>query len=117
MATVNIIIDILLCLALLLVLWKVGRGLNTAAPASLSSPKALSGFSLKGSSGERGPLKGSGAGKTEIPALDPLPDPYGEVIALSRQGMPREAIARKLGMTSGEINLVLDLNQSKHDDH
>ena len=116
MAKINIIVDILLCLALLFVLWRVGRGLKPASGASLSPLKALHVFSLKGSGELKGILKGFLTGKSKIPIDEPPTDPYGEVIALAAQGMPRDAIARKLGMTSGEINLVLDLNQSKHDE-
>lgn len=116
MTTVNIIVDIVLCLALLLVLWRVGRGLKPAAPATGSSSKTASRSSVRTSGVLKGLLRSSVTRKGGGDANDPSPDCYREVISLAAQGLPRDAIAQKLGMTTGEINLVLDLDQSKHDE-
>ena len=116
MTTVTIIVDIVLCLALLFVLWRVGRGLNPAAPATGSSSKTVSRSSVKTSGALKGVLRSSVTRKRGSDANDQSPDCYKEVISLAAQGLPRDAIARKLGITAGEINLVLDLDQSKHDE-
>lgn len=101
--TVGLVIDILICCALLFVIGKVERHM-VPARAVATVPTAKTGAQKNRSATSRNPSKN---GKSS--------NRYDEVVALASRGLSREAIARRLGMTGGEVSLVLDLDRSRND--
>jgi hypothetical protein len=44
---------------------------------------------------------------------DASPDPYAQVLQMIRQGLSREEVISRSGLTEGEINLVIELAQAR----
>ncbi len=101
--TVGLVIDILICCALLFVILKVERYMAPSR-AVATGPSAKTPAKKTRSAPSRNPSTQGGS-----------PNRYDEVVALASRGLPREAIARRLGMTGGEVSLVLDLDRSRND--
>jgi DNA-binding protein H-NS len=47
-------------------------------------------------------------------AVDTLDKRYEDVIAMSRQGLTKKEISQKLELTVGEIDLIIDLDRTRH---
>ena len=101
--TVGLVIDILICCALLFVIRKVEQHMVPARAVAT------------GSSASRTTEKKRSAASPNPSKNGESPNRYDEVVALASRGLSREAIARRLGMTGGEVSLVLDLDRSRND--
>jgi len=53
----------------------------------------------------------SGVSRTDIGTLDKR---YEDVIAMVRKGLTTKEISQKLELTEGEINLIIDLDRTRH---
>ncbi len=97
----GLVIDITLCCVLLFVIFRVERSIKPAG--------SVAGRARTSATGER--HKPDGNEQTS-------PEPrsgkrYDAAVAMAARGASPETIARKLGMTAGEVSLVLDLDRSK----
>ncbi|OPL13773.1 MAG: hypothetical protein AVO39_10095 [delta proteobacterium MLS_D] len=97
----GLVIDITLCCVLLFVIFRVERAIKPAGSAA--------GRARSSATGERHKQDGN-----DLSSLKPRSGKrYDAAVAMAARGASPETIARKLGMTAGEVSLVLDLDRSK----